>query len=254
MYIQKISIKINDNVDKTEIEDDLSLLTSFYRSNGQIQGDLFPDYFNQNMLICIVYTHEKNSLNKINNNFYVNKQINKIENKYNIKLKYQTLGISGDYENSSCNCNKSKFYILFTNYLSIESPITCGTCLKSVPLYKLPVFYDYGYQPILSWNTNYKACDKLQMNCEVGERFGLNQMQNHDSQLSKQGFEICKGIEELTKIPTYYYLHNYRKVKKGQLFLNCPKCNKEWSSQENNKFYDFKCDNCRIVSVISPNT
>ncbi len=66
--------------------------------------------------------------------------------------------------------------------------------------------------PILSWETNYISCDSLQMNCEVGERWALNQMQEITSQLSKQGLEICRKIEELTSIPTYYYLHNYKKV------------------------------------------
>ena len=206
-------------------------------------------------MIYFVQTHELNSLNKINNNFYVNKQIKLIESKYNIKLKFQTLGASNDYENAVCKCSKSNFYILFTNYLSIASPISCGSCFNPVPLYKLPFYDDYDYHRILSWDTNYIACDQLQMNCEVGERFGLNQMQNHNSQLSQQGIEICRKIEELTKIPTYYYLYNYRKVKKGQILSNCPKCSNDWTLPKPiNNFYDYKCDNCRIVSVNSPNT
>jgi predicted nucleic acid-binding Zn ribbon protein len=41
------------------------------------------------------------------------------------------------------------------------------------------------------------------MNCEVGERWALNQMQKIDSQLSQQGIKICTKIEKLTGVPTY---------------------------------------------------
>ena len=109
--------------------------------------------------------------------------------------------------------------------------------------------------PILSWETNYISCDRLQMNCEVGERWALNQMQEITSQLSKQGLGICRKVEELTSTPTYYYLHNYKKFKGDQLKRHCPKCNKKWNLETQlHNHYDFKCDKCKIVSTISPNS
>jgi predicted nucleic acid-binding Zn ribbon protein len=93
------------------------------------------------------------------------------------------------------------------------------------------------------------------MNCEVGERWALNQMQEINSQLSKQGLEICKKIEKLTLIPTYYYLYNYKKFKGDQLTRPCPSCGKEWDlNTQLHNHYDFKCDKCRIISTISPNS
>lgn len=93
------------------------------------------------------------------------------------------------------------------------------------------------------------------MNCEVGERWALKQMQEITSQLSKQGIEICGKIEELTAIPTYYYLHNYKKLKGDQSKIPCPSCRNEWNLQTQlHNLYDFKCDNCRIISTISPNS
>ncbi|MBV8328018.1 DUF2310 family Zn-ribbon-containing protein [Chryseobacterium sp.] len=114
--------------------------------------------------------------------------------------------------------------------------------------------YDFEYVPILSWETNYQSCDRLQMNCEVGERWALNQMQDTKSQLSKQGIDICIKIEKLTNIPTYYYLYNYKKHKKGDEIKPCPVCQKKWKlNTKLHDFYDFKCDQCKIVSTISPN-
>jgi predicted nucleic acid-binding Zn ribbon protein len=255
MYIQEISIDIKTKVNKDELIYEFSSLMSFYRGSGQTQGGVESQYIKVNKMVCLPFTLEKNSLNKKFNNFYVNRQIKKLERICNSKLVHKTVGKSYDSYKTPCTCKKSGFYILITNYATIESPLTCGNCNKSIPLYRLPIYYDYGYKPILSWESNYIACDRLQMNCCVGERWALNQMEEMNSQLSKQGLEICKKIEELTSIPTYYYLYNYKKYKGDQLSRPCPNCGKKWGLKERlHNVYDFKCDKCKIVSTISPNT
>ena len=255
MYIQEITIDINTKADKNELIDEFSLLMSFYRGSGQIQGRIETQYIENNKIVCLPFTHEKNSLDKKFNNYYINIQIEKIEKLCKSKLNFKIVGKTFESYTGPCSCKKSDFYILITNYLTIVSPLTCGNCNKSVPLYKLPIYYDYDYMPIISWQSNYISCDTLQMNCEVGERWALKQMQNLKSQLTKQGIEICSKIEELTLIPTYYYLHNYKKFRGDQSKLHCPSCNQKWYLKNQlHEFYDFKCDNCRLVSTISPNS
>lgn len=255
MYIVEISIEIKIKADKDELIDELNLLLAFYRANGQTQGKIESQFIDGNKMVCLPFTLEKTSLAKKFSNSYVNNQIQKLENLCGSKLNFKILGKTYDSYKTPCKCKKSDFYILITNYVTIESPLTCGSCFKSVPLYRLPKYDNDEYMSILSWETNYISCDSLQMNCEVGERWALNQMENVNSQLSKQGFEICRKIDELTNIPTYYYLHNYRKFRGDQLSRPCPICNKKWDLKEPlHKFYDFKCDNCKIVSTVSPNT
>jgi len=254
MYIQEISIEIQTTINKDELLEEFSQLIAHYRASGQTQGKVESQYITENKIICLPYTLEKKSLEKKFNNFYVNRQTKKIEKLCNSMVKIKTVGKSYDSYKTPCTCKKPEFYILITNYVTIGSPLTCGTCNKSVPLYRLPVYYDYGYLPILSWETNYIACDSLQMNSEVGERWALNQMQEIDSQLSKQGLKICRNIESLISVPVYYYLHNYKKLKGDRLSSMCPGCNKKWSLKNPlHNTYDFKCDTCKIVSVISPN-
>ena len=255
MYIQEISIEIKSNTDKDELIDEFSLLMSFYRGSGQTQGRIESQYIDGNRIVCLPFTLEKNSLGEKYNNIYVNRQAKKIEELCHSKLTFRTVGKSYDRYTTPCQCKKSGFYILITNYATIESPLTCGTCTKSVPLYRLPAYDDYGYIPILSWETNYISCDRLQMNCEVGERWALNQMQEVTSALSRQGLAICKKIEELTSIPTYYYLYNYKKHKGDQLTRPCPGCGKKWDLKTSlHNMYDFKCDQCKLVSTLSPNS
>ncbi len=255
MYIQKIYISIQTDTDKTQLIESFYNLMSFYRGNGQIQGKIQSEYITKNKLCSLPYTHDKNALDEMFNNFYVNNQIKKIENLCNSKFKFKTVGKTHkDYE-GACTCKKSDFYVLITNFISIASPMVCGTCDKPVPLYRLPQYEDYGYMPILSWASNYIAADTLQMNCEVGERWSLNQMQSLKSQLSKQGLAICKKIETLTEIPTYYFLFNYKKKDVEPALKRCPNCNETWYLKERlHRFYDFKCHNCRLISTISCNS
>jgi len=254
MFIQEVSIEINSNCSKDEVYQEFNLLMSFYRSNGQTQGRIESQYIDKNKITALPYTLENNSLEKKNNNVYVNKWIEKIQTLSNALISIKTIGKTMEDYNGCCTCEKSDFYILITNYVSIESPVTCGNCNSNVALYNLPTYYDFGYMPILNWETNYQSCDRLQMNCQVGERWALNQMQKTDSALSKQGIQICKRIEELTKVPTYYFLYNYRKHKISDDNRPCPICNKKWNLKSRMHFYDFKCDDCRIISTISANS
>jgi predicted nucleic acid-binding Zn ribbon protein len=255
MYIQEISIDLKTKASKEKLVDEFNLLMSFYRGSGQTQGKIESQYIAKDKIVCFPYTFEKNSLARKYNNFYVNKQTKTLESLCKSTLTFRTVGKSYNSYKGACTCKRSGFYILTTNYLSIDSPLTCGTCNNAVPLYRLPVYYDYGYMPILRWETNYISCDRLQMNCEVGERWALNQMQEIGSQLSKQGLEICKNIEALTSTPAYYFLYNYRKSKGDQLSRRCPGCDKKWALKvQLHNIYDFKCDHCKIVSTISPNT
>ncbi len=187
MFIQEVSVEVNSEYSKDELYQEFNLLMEFYRGNGQSQGRIESQYIDGNKITALPFTLEKNSLAKEKNNIYVNERIEKIQTLSNSVISIETVGKTIEDYNGCCKCEKSEFYLLITNLVSIDSPVTCGNCNKSIPLYRLPKYYDFGYMPILRWETNYQSCDRLQMNCEVGERWALNQMQEINSQLSKQG-------------------------------------------------------------------
>lgn len=235
--------------------EELSLLLAFYRGNGQTQGKIESQYIHSNKMVALPFTLEKDALEQCFNNVYVNRQLAKIEALCAAKWSIKTIGKTHTSYQGACTCQQPAFYLLITNYSTIDAPLTCGSCNQSVSLYQLPAYYDHGYMPILSWATNYSACDNLQMNCEVGEEWALDQMQEVDSQLSKQGLELCKKIEALTAVPTFYYLHNYRKVQEEEPPRGCPSCQQQWALKEPLlDTYDFKCDDCRVISVVSSNS
>lgn len=155
---------------------------------------------------------------------------------------------SGNKHNAICICKDTEYYVLITDYISEESPLTCGRCNLKVPLHQLPNYTDKDCTSIKRWVQNYKACDTLQMNSDVGEEWALNQMQNIDSSLSKQGLNICRVVEQKTKIPTYYYLHNYNHIKTNT--AKCSTCNNPWRLEHSiHNFYAYKCNVCKVIST-----
>lgn len=255
MYVQELSIAFSHEKDKLIIEDEFYSLTGSLRKSGQTQGKGSLQFFSGNRLLCYEHTIEEDSLDRKYNNYYVNKKIKEIEEFTKTKLEIKTMGKLSDEHTEACKCKNSKFYILITNLLSINSPVSCGSCYGDISLYKLPVYNDYGYGNILSWESNYQACDTLNMNCEVGEVWAMKQMWRLDSALSKQGVEICNKLTELTNIPTYYYLYNYRRIsRKKDLNRKCPCCGGEWLLKEElHRLFNFKCDKCRLISSLSSN-
>jgi predicted nucleic acid-binding Zn ribbon protein len=156
---------------------------------------------------------------------------------------------------SSCECTRRSGFFLFTTFLHLEPPLRCIRCNGTVPTYRLPRPSTDEYSGLLSWKSNYKACDTLQMNCDVGEQFGSLQMSDPTSKLSRSGLTVCKEIARLTGRPTYYYLHKASaRSRTAEASRLCPGCGGEWLLKKplHGKF-DFKCDKCRLLSNIAWN-
>ena len=255
MYIQELSLEIKTDFDKEKIVDEFLILLSFYRKSGQLQSDNEASYIADNFIKCNIATLEKKSLKKKYNTDWVSTQLDKTEKLCSSKLQVKTVGKT--YENYSgvCNCKKHDFLILFTHFVNNAGPLDCGNCFKPIPLYKLTKLDQSIRQDILCWEQDYKSCDNLQMLCTVGEKWATKQMTDHNSQLSREGIEICNQIKLLTGISTFYYLYNRRKLKidndKKRL---CPSCNGQWIlEKELDNFFCFKCNNCDLISSLTSN-
>jgi predicted nucleic acid-binding Zn ribbon protein len=122
-----------------------------------------------------------------------------------------------------------------------------------MPLYRLPRSTSGEHSALLSWESNYKACDTLQMHCTVGERFGERQLSDPGSSFSRSGLAVCREIEQLTGQPAYYYLYRGdTRRPSAELSRNCPGCDGPWKLKKplHGKF-DFRCDKCRLLSNIA---
>jgi predicted nucleic acid-binding Zn ribbon protein len=256
MYKQKISILINSKFDRDKLYDEFEMLMGNLCKTGQVLGNYETPFITANALVSYQTTLETTSLSKKYFDEYSKKRVNDLEQWCNSKLKTEVVGKVIPEHNGVCKCKKSDFYILFTYAYNNSGLIDCGNCKKVVPIYRLTqLAYNDRYE-MLSWETNYKACDNLQLGCTVGEKWATKQMSDVNSQLSKQGIDICKKIMGATGVATFYYLHNYRHISpqmdKARL---CPSCNGKWLlKQRLLDFYDFKCDKCMLLSSFSPVT
>lgn len=256
MYLQKIIVS---PVETDKEEKTLDLLHNYLgslRQGGHIFERVYPIIRETNALTAFVLTPETNSLEPVHENKYTKKGREQIENFVGNKLVYNTLGVDPQAEYAYCDCETQDFLILCTTYVKIGSPLRCGDCFGQIPLYKLKKDDGESHYKVLSWETNYKACDDLQMNCTVGERFCLNQMSDLDSQLTQEGLERCEELAEIAQKPVYYYLFNYRKIsEKKDKTRKCPQCGGDWLLVESmHRIFDFKCDTCRLLSSLTYNS
>ena len=232
-------------------EEDISSLLWDYLGCLYKNGQILKDYLlvkSVDSYIAFATVPDDGALDDAHNNIYVSKYLAEVKNKFEISI--EIIGENMSTE-KSCECaEKPEWYMLYTDWTDEESPVVCGRCGKSVPLYKLPYLrvegtnghFEDEHFSTLSWKDMYRAVDKLWMAC-LSDRFTFRQMHRLDSTLSKTGRYICKEFEELTGIPCYYYLFNNRKTSS-----TCPSCGGNWKLTGEKTFIDYKCDNCRLVA------
>ncbi len=256
MFKQQISILLNTEYSRKALFEEFELLLISYCQTGQILKDYERPYIQGNEMMSNQRTLERTSFSKKNNSNCVNLHLNNLEKWCDSKLTVKNLAIYSSSNILICKCKEPDFYVLFTHTFNDLSPIECGTCRGVVPIYKLKMLTSDERYGIFSWETNYKACDDLQLGCAVGERWATKQMSDPLSQLSKQGIENCRRIKSATGIPAYYYLFNFKNVpEKVDISRKCPSCKHEWLIENNlNKFYNFLCKKCNLISSFTSNS
>jgi predicted nucleic acid-binding Zn ribbon protein len=246
LYLAEITFVSKKEFDREEVEDTIYSLLGSLRMNGQIIGDEFSIILTNQGYAAYQKLPLSNSLDISHANKYVLKDLEKLESN-GVSL---AINIMGEKIESTaiCECKNRKSLIFFTNYLTTESPLRCGDCFGTIPLYLIPHTYDDEYYNVITWQSDYKACDSLQMGCKTGERFGSREISKIDSSLSRRGIEICTQITDLTGLP---YRHNDQKRLMEEK-RKCPSCSGGWLLKEPlHELFDFKCDRCRLLSNIS---
>jgi predicted nucleic acid-binding Zn ribbon protein len=252
MYVQQIIFSFSNG-----IPDDMSDTAHGYlgalRMNGQIHGREWGIYAFGNQCIATVLTPESDSLAQAFNGQHVKKALTNAETRGAV---INTDMLAKDIEGAqTCRCKNPSGYILYTTYLSLESPVRCLDCFGSVPLYTFPVMPSGEFYEIICWQSNYQACDSLQMNCTVLEKSTTRQLSDVQSQLSVSGRQHCKTLQSLVGKPFYYYLYraNARSLTSEKKRL-CPSCGQPWHLEDRlHSIFQFKCDRCRLVSNLAWN-
>jgi predicted nucleic acid-binding Zn ribbon protein len=251
MYTAELTVLFEKANQCEAVSDALTELLACWYKNGQIS--LTPSAFAQSgdqEIKAFVMLPEAESLNPKWHSIYVRNALTRLcalDGSVSIKV----LG-RDPQASDSCHCAKRTCLVMYTHYLSAESPVRCGTCFLPVALYHLPCTRDYEYFDWRSWEVNYRACDALQMQCTVGERYHERQLHDPSSDLNRSGLALRDAVCQLIKIPVFYLLHRTRgRSKASERKRCCPSCGAVWLLAHRWHVFDFRCDACMLASNIA---
>ncbi len=247
MYLLSLALYPDEQQREDGFEAFLDELSWYFGSlikNGQTLRNDCNTIESEGEFVTYLLAPEPDSLDMKNANTYVKASYEKVLSLCRHEPTIRLLGKSSDYE-LSCTCQSPSWYMLYSDYTTNESPLVCGDCGKSVPLYKLPkILEEDEYYSVLSWQKAYNACDRLFME-GIAERTAYGRLSNPTSDLSILGLKICTAFENIVQKPFYYFLYRYYSEHKPI----CPICSEPWKlAEDNNLFVDYRCKRCRLVA------
>ena len=251
MYSAELVFRlVGDDTDQA-VEAVSSLLGAWYK-NGQITTDLWPMSFVDGVIRVVALIPDPTALDLSFANRYVTEDLRALAS-HGVCEPAVTVSGPDPARLPTCECGDRASLVLYTNFLTYESPIRCGNCFNPVPLYRIPTGPQDEHYRLIAWQSDYRACDQLQINCTVGERFAERQLLRHDSALSELGRSLCREIADRAGMPTYYFLFKARgQTSATELRRRCPNCENEWLLAEPwHGLFEFKCDRCRLLSNVA---
>jgi predicted nucleic acid-binding Zn ribbon protein len=231
--------------------DPVQAILGAWRTNGQLCGREWPVIQEGSGYSTVALSPERDSLESGLNSSYAAAAIARAEVE-GLQVAWQTLG--EDAESSpACSCTTPAAYALFTNYLSLEPAIRCMDCFRPVALYRMTPMDSGEFYELISWQSDYQACDSLQMNCTVLEQAATREISNVDSSLTKLGRAHCAQLAASSGGPFYYYLYRgHGRSYRSEVARCCPGCGGAWHlAQRLHSLFDFKCDSCQLLSNIA---
>mgnify|MGYP003385848761 CR=1 FL=1 len=121
MYTVQIDVKLSEISKRDDQLELLNLLLSGWRMNGQVLNNVFPIAQKDESYSVFIQIPDNDSLSSIYSNKYVSNYLKRFEDEFSVP---EILVLGFDPESSTiCNCKTSHSYILYTTYLSIDSPL-----------------------------------------------------------------------------------------------------------------------------------
>lgn len=254
MFVFQITFDFVKSENRQEQLDEVQYLLGAFRMEGRICGREFPLTNNSDRITAFVCAEAEDAFTAPVFNQYIKESFEKSKQIGLSEPQYLNLG-RDPASAHACECSEPPAYILFTTYVSLESPLRCASCFGPVPLYRITRPASGDSHTLISRQSDYQACDSLQMNCATGERFGTRQISNYDSSLAKRGLKICSEIEKSMGKAVYYYLYRGSgKSLKAERQRKCPDCGSDWLLPGGwHNIFDFKCDKSRLISNLAWN-
>lgn len=233
----------------------IEVIINHWRENGQIIGREFPISYQAEETPYFAVSLNVPALDSLapqNNNTLVSEALTFAQQQGVTLQGYEVIGRDYSADETDEEKNRPDFLILYTTHLNSCSPLYNGNNFYPIPLYRLLREHTELCQRIIKWQENWQACDQLQMNGGILEQESLAQISDVDSVLAIEGRAICQEIEQITGLPTYYYLYRLGTDREAEYQRKCPITGKEWRlSEPLHEIFHFKSDEARLLSNIS---
>jgi predicted nucleic acid-binding Zn ribbon protein len=256
VFVVELQFECFDNTTLSQVDTAINSLMDTLRYNGQVLGREFPVVIDDGIFRVRVVCPEKESLHSRYNSPQVNQCYEQLTRACLLTPKIKILGVDLNSDSVAESFSPS-WQVLYTTYVHSCSPLRSGDTLLPIPLYQTGATTDDDYKAIIKWQTEWQAFDEIQMAIKspTAVSMALAEIGDVDSELFVRGRGLCRHIETITEVPTYYYQYRVGgESKAAELARRCPSCGGEWRVPEAlHGLFHFKCDRCRIVSNMSWN-
>ncbi|MFK3975162.1 Zn-ribbon-containing protein [Shewanella vesiculosa] len=253
MFVTELRFECFADTTIDTVEKAINAFLEALRANGQILGREFAVAFNDGEFRVRLLLPEKTSLANRYHSPWVKVTLAGLTASKLLAPREKFIGQDINSEVSSTET--PSWQVLYTSYVHMCSPLRNGDNLLPIPLYQLPATFNGDHKRIIKWQTEWQACDELQMAAATKAEFAaLDEITRVDSDLFRRGWDLRGRIEFLTQIPTYYYLYRVGgESLESELNRACPRCGSHhWKlEQPLLDMFHFRCEPCRIVSNIS---
>ncbi|WP_158589075.1 Zn-ribbon-containing protein [Alginatibacterium sediminis] len=256
MYSIELNFECYQDTTVSKADKAISDYIEALRDCGLVIGREFPSHMVESAFITRAMSPRADSVTRKNYSKLCLKAVDDLHAAGVLEPKVAVKGIDlhADHSDPCYEEGQPSWQIVYTNYLSSCTPLRCGDHFMPIPLQ----FFEQtlgarDFKPLLQWQQNWMALDELQMLGTALVEPARRQISEFDSELSKQGRSLAQQIENLSGVPTYYYIYRGG----GQSLATeqerlCPSCGGQWRlAHELHDVIDFKCDNCKLVSSYS---
>jgi predicted nucleic acid-binding Zn ribbon protein len=231
---------------------ELEELVETYLAHLLRQGQLCTEYFfawTDGILNAYVHIPSPNAHALRHHSSYGKKSLAEVKKVFGQNPEWKLLE-SGKGKWSS-TWRRAPFLYLFTHAFDDEPPFSRGDNGKQIPAY---LFSIPRLENIYSWQCSYREHDRVWLGSGALELPAYRQLADPSSELSEDGRDLCRQIEEITNIPTYYFLMRHWGRRQNEDARKCPGCGRSWRTEYTTEKrtcfwqFEFQCHSCRLVS------
>lgn len=250
MLLTQITFGSNSSSAERDTQKDLaeSYLTTLLKS-GQIYGNYFVAWSGGTLQ---AYTHiaRPDALDECHHSEWSLRDLDVVANSFGQRPKFSV--IDDDVPEQFPAWQSSSALYLFTHAFDDSSPVCCGDTGRPIPLYLMPIPQEKR-EAVYFWSRSYSDHDNIWFGSGTLEIPAYTQLADPKSRLSENGRKLSATVEQVTNIPTFYFMHRYW-GRDGETARPCPLCGGQWHQSDISNGrrpfhqFHFRCDACRLVS------